>query len=144
MKKSQEEKENKFKNIFSAWLSAQQKGENRSVPVDEDTAALEALRLCLSCSNGRKALLAAPSYGIAEQMAHELKIWAEAAEVSLTAALLPEGSWRDTVTLDCESARAELLERMTGRVSGIGNHSAPRREFSDGETRKTSRGSRLR
>ena len=114
MKKSQEEKENKFKNIFSAWLSVQQKGENRSVPVDEDTAALEALRLCLSCSNGRKALLAAPSYGIAEQMAHELKIWAEAAEVSLTAALLPEGSWRDTVTLDCESARAELLERMTG------------------------------
>ena len=114
MKKSQDKKENKFKNIFSTWLSTQQKEENRSVPVDEDTAALEALRLCLCCSNGRKALLAAPSYGIAEQMAHELKIWTAAAEVSVTTALLPEGSWRDTVTLDSESARAELLERMTG------------------------------
>ncbi len=85
---------------------------NIRIAVDEDTSALELLRLCLSAPKGTKMLFAAPSYAIAEQTEHELRIWAEAAGHPLSSALLPEGSWRDTVTLDCESARAELLERM--------------------------------
>ena len=114
MKKSQAEKENKFKNIFEALCKGRKISGDSSIPVDEDTAALEALRLCRIAPAGKKALLAVPSYGIAEQMMHEFRIWADAAEFPVTAALLPEGSWRDTVTLDSESARAELLEQMTG------------------------------
>ena len=114
MKKSQAEKENKFKNIFAALCRGRKISGDSSIPVDEDTAALEALRLCRIAPAGKKALLAVPSYGIAEQMMHEFRIWADAAEFPVTAALLPEGSWRDTVTLDSESARAELLEQMTG------------------------------
>ena len=115
MKKSQVRNGNKFKNIFSAFLKTRKTSGDSCIPVDEDTAALEALRLCRTAPEGRKALLAAPSYGIAEQIAHEFRIWAEAAEVPVTAALLPEGSWRNTVTLDSESARAELLEQMNGK-----------------------------
>ena len=83
-------------------------------PVDEDTAAMEALRLFYSLSRGRKAVLAAPSYGIAEQLFHEFEIWAAAAGMKISACLLPEGSWRDTVTLDDEAERAEALALAAG------------------------------
>ncbi len=114
MQKSKEENEKFLKNIFLRHLGELPDASKKIFPVDEDTAALEALRVYRSFSGGRRALLAAPSYGIAEQLHHEIGIWAAAAGLKLSSCLLPEGSWRDTVTLDDEAERAEALALAAG------------------------------
>lgn len=114
MQKNQVDNENYLKNIFLSYFRDLPVHSKNIFPVDEDTAAIEALRLFYSLSKGRKAILAAPSYGIAEQLCHEFEIWSAAAGMKISVRLLPEGSWKDTVTLDDEAERAEALALAAG------------------------------
>lgn len=109
MKKSQEEEEKKLKKILLDYLMENDSGSAGRVAADSDTVSIEALKIWKNHKSEGPLVIAVPSCGTAEQLEHDMGRWAEAAGFHLPIRLLPEGSWKDNMTLEEETERAESL-----------------------------------
>ncbi len=108
--KKQVDKKNNWEKIFLDCF----KSEVAALPepvTDEDTAALEMLGVMVRSGKHSKTLIAAPTFAASEQLTHELMLWNAALKMDYTFCLLPEGAWRDAVTLENEAPRAEALAK---------------------------------